>query len=497
MNGEKSAIIIGAGVGGVATAIKLAQNGYRVKVYEKNATPGGRCGQILREGHRFDLGATIILMPSIYRSVFKSLGLNLDDCFEVKPLPEIYKLYFDDHSAFSFTTDEAIMKTQLEKLEPGSFKKFKSYISTGYKLFEYSMDELLGRNFFSLSDFITLKNVRLLFKIKTHIRHINYVSRFFKHPHLKVAFTFQNIYVGQDPNKAPALFSMLPAAEIKEGSFFPIGGMYKIVEKLVSTATDLGVEFFYNQSVTRIAVKKDKAEHVVLEDGTWVVADIIVANADLPYVYHDLLPDRRPVARLDRMKLSCSAIVFHWGLDRSYRQLSHHNVFLSEPFSEGLNQIFKEKSMSARPSFYVHAPVGSDPSSAPVHQDSISIIVPVGYMEPKKEQDWNELKKVARTFVLERLKQEGLEDLEDHIKFEICTLPQNWSSSLNIFRGSVFGSINHSILQMGYFRPHNKHNRYKNLYFVGGSTHPGNGVPLVLLSSRLTTERILKDTKDN
>lgn len=497
MNGKKSAVIIGAGVGGIATAIKLAQNGYQVRIYEKNATPGGRCGQIIRDGHRFDLGATIVLMPSIYRAVFKSMGLNMDASFTVKPLPEIYKLYFDDQSAFSFTTDEALMKSQLEEMEPGSFQKFKSYISTGYKLFEYSMDELLGRNFYKLSDFITFKNVKLLFKIKTHIKHVNYVNRFFKHPHLKVAFTFQNIYVGQDPNKAPALFSMLPAAEITEGSFFPIGGMYRIVEKLVSTATDLGVEFFYNQPVTRIAVNKDKAEHIVLEDGTWVTADIIVANADLPYVYHDLLPDKRSAARLGKMKLSCSALVFHWGLDRAYPELSHHNVFLSEPFKEGLDQIFKEKSMSNRPSFYVHSPVGSDPSAAPANQDSISIIVPVGYMDPRKEQDWNELKMVARSFVLERLKKQGLEDIEDHIKFEICTLPQTWNSSLNIFRGSVFGSINHSIFQMGYFRPHNKHKRYKNLYFVGGSTNPGNGVPLVLLSSKLTTERILRDEKEN
>jgi len=497
MNGEKSAIIIGAGVGGVATAIKLAQKGYRVKVYEKNDTPGGRCGQILRDGHRFDLGATIILMPSIYRDVFESLGLNLDESFEVKPLPEIYKLYFDDLSDFSFTTDEAKMKSQLEKLEPGSFQKLKSFVSTGYKLFEYSMDELLGRNFFKFSEFMTFKNVRLLFKIKTHIRHIDFVGRYFKDPHLKVAFTFQNIYVGQDPNKAPALFSMLPAAELTEGSFFPIGGMYRIVEKLVSTATDLGVEFFYNKPVTQIEVSKAKAERVVFEDGTWENADIIVANADLPYVYHELLPDKAPAARLDKITFSCSAIVFHWALDRPYPQLIHHNVFLTEPFSEGLDQIFKEKSMSARPSFYVHSPVGSDPSAAPAHQDSISIIVPVGYMDPKKEQDWNELKTIARTFVLERLKKQGLEDIGEHIKFEICTLPKTWSSSLNVYRGSVFGSINHSILQMGYFRPHNKHNRYKNLYFVGGSTHPGNGVPLVLLSSKLTTERILRDAKEN
>ncbi|HEY5499029.1 MAG TPA: FAD-dependent oxidoreductase, partial [Bacteroidales bacterium] len=234
---NKSAVIIGAGVGGIATAISLARNGYKVKVYEKNSSPGGRCGQLIRDGHRFDLGATIFLMPGIYREVFESLGLKLEDCFTVKPLPVIYKLFFDDGHVFSFTTNEKDMKSQLEAMEPGSSEKFQIFISRAYQMYKWSLDGLLGRNFYSLFDFINLKNVRLLFRIKTHIRHITYVGKFFKHPYLKVAFTFQNIYVGQDPFKSPALFSILPALELTEGPLFPIGGMYSIVEKLISTAT--------------------------------------------------------------------------------------------------------------------------------------------------------------------------------------------------------------------------------------------------------------------
>jgi len=149
--------------------------------------------------------------------------------------------------------------------------------------------------------------------------------------------------------------------------------------------------------------------------------------------------------------------------------------------------------MSKQPSFYVHAPVGTDATAAPTGEDSISIIIPVGHMVPKKEQDWTTLKQIARAGVLERLKTEGLDDIEEHIKFEICYLPKTWDQAFNVSKGSVFGSINHSILQMGYFRPHNKHHRYKNLYFAGGSTHPGNGVPLVLLSAKLTSERILSE----
>jgi len=491
----KRVAIIGAGAGGIATAIKLAQNGYRVTVYEKNPTPGGRCGQLIREGHRFDLGATIFLMPSIYHEVFESLGLKLDECFESKPLPVIYKLFYGNGQTFDFTTNSAKMKAQLEKIEPGSFQFMQRYIKTGYNLFKISMTKLLGRNFYHIFEFINLGNVKLLFQIKTHIRHMTYIKQFFKNPLLQVAFTFQNIYVGQNPFTAPALFSMLPAAELSEGSIYPVGGMYKIIEKLLEVAKQLGVDFQYNKTVMRINVDANRANGLLFEDGSEIKADLIVANADLPYVYKELLPDRLRSLKMDFLNYSCSGMVFHWGLDKAYPQLAHHSVFLSGDYKESLDKIFKDKTMAESPSFYIHAPVKNDPRAAPEGQDTISVIVPVGHLDPRKHQDWVALKQIAREGILNRLKAEGLKDLEEHIKFEICYLPKTWENVLNITKGSVFGSISHSILQMGYFRPHNKHPRYKNLYFVGGSTHPGNGVPLVLLSSKLTSERILKDTK--
>lgn len=487
--------IIGAGVGGIATAIKLAQNGHKVTVYEKNDSPGGRCGRLIREGHRFDVGATIFLMPSIYRDVFKSLGLNLDECLPSKPLPVIYKLYYGNGQTFDFTTNPTKMKAQLEKIEPGSFQFMQRYVKTGYNLFKLSMVKLLGRNFNHVFEFINFGNILLLFQIKTHIKHMTYVKQFFKNPLLQVAFTFQNIYVGQNPFTAPALFSMLPAAELSEGSLYPIGGMAAIVDKLMEVATGLGVDFQYNKAVMRINVEEDKAESLLFEDGSEVKSDLIVANADLPYVYKDLLPDKLRSLKFQSMQYACSGMVFHWGLDKTYPQLAHHSVFLAGDYKESLDKIFKDKTMAEAPSFYIHAPVKNDPSAAPEGHDTISVIVPVGHLDPRKDQDWTALKQTAREGILKRLKAEGLKDLEEHIKFEICYLPKTWETALNITKGSVFGSISHSILQMGYFRPHNKHPRYKNLYFVGGSTHPGNGVPLVLLSSKLTSERILNDLK--
>jgi phytoene desaturase len=493
MTGEKSALIIGAGIGGIATAVYLAKNGYKVDIYEKNSSPGGRCGQLIREGHRFDLGATMLMMPGIYRDIFNSLGIPLFENNDIIPLENLYKIYFDNNDVIAFTTNKEKMKLQHEKIEQGSYAESLKYINDGYEIFQIGMNKLIGRNFDNLFQFTNFRNIGMLIKLKTYISNWRYVKKFFRHPHLRMAYTFQNIYVGQSPFNSPALFSMVPAAELIEGSFFPKGGMYSIVEKLISAAQSSGVHFHYNNPVKTIRVNGQKAEGIILEDGRELTAGIIIANADLPYVYRRLLPDKSKAKKLDRLRYSCSAICYHWGLDKVYPQLGHHSVFLSDGFKEGLDNIFRDKSVSSCPSFYVHAPARTDLTAAPENQDTLSFIVGAGHVDRMKKQDWDDLKNRTRKALIRRLKQLGLDDIEEHIKFEICYTPASWESACNISRGSVFGSLAHNIMQMGYFRPHNQHNRYKNLYFVGGSTHPGNGIPNVLLSAKLTSERILNN----
>ncbi len=496
MNNQPKAVVIGAGVGGLATANYLAQNGYAVEIYEKNCKPGGRCGQLIQEGHRFDLGATILLMPSLYRQVLSELGVDLEKDLETTSLEPVYKLFFSDDSDFHFTRNPDQMKTQLEAIETGSFPKYQEYVKEGYEYFNLSMNDLLGKNFDHLFQFVNFKSMRLLMKLKTYLHHTDYIQRFFKDPHLRMAFTFQNIYVGQNPYEAPAFFSMLPGAEIAEGALFPKGGMHRIVETLLELAKKNGVGVFCKKPVEKIIVSGNKTEGILLEDGTIVHADLVIASADLPYVYDKLLHDKRKTQSLKKKKYSCSAIVFHWGVDKIYSELEHHSVFLNDPYKEGLEKIFKDKSLSDNPSFYIHAPVRTDKTAAPENHDTLSVIVPVAHLDPKNNQDWGKLKQRARDGVIRRLEEAGLYDIEEHIKFEICYLPKTWESSCNVTRGSVFGSLSHSIFQMGYFRPHNQHKKYRNLYFAGGSTHPGNGVPLVLFGAKLTSERILNDAKN-
>lgn len=493
MTGEKSALIIGAGIGGIATAVYLARNGYKVDIYEKNSSPGGRCGQLIRDGHRFDLGATMLMMPDIYRDIFKSMGIPLFENNDIKPLENLYKIYFDNNDVIAFTTNKDKMELQHEKIEKGSYAESQKYVAAGYEIFQTGMNKLIGRNFDNIFQFANFRNIGMLIKLKTYISNWRYVKKFFRHPHLRMAYTFQNIYVGQSPFDSPALFSMVPAAELTEGSFFPKGGMYSVVEKLTSAAQSSGVHFHYNKPVQTIKVNGRKAKSIILEDGTELTAGIIIANADLPYVYRSLLPDRSKSKKLDRLRYSCSALCYHWGLDKVYPQLGHHSVFLSDGFKEGLDRIFKDKSVSLRPSFYVHAPTRTDLTAAPENQDTLSFIVGAGHVDRMKKQDWDDLKNTTRDALIRRLKQLGLDDIEEHIKFEICYTPASWESACNISRGSVFGSLAHNIMQMGYFRPHNQHSRYRNLYFVGGSTHPGNGIPNVLLSAKLTSEKIMNN----
>ena len=496
MNNQPKAVVIGAGVGGLATANYLAQNGYAVEIYEKNCKPGGRCGQLIQDGHRFDLGATILLMPSLYKKVLSELGVDLEKDLETTSLEPVYKLFFSDDSDFAFTRDAEKMKEQLESIEPGSFPKYQEYVKEGYEYFKLSMNDLLGKNFNHLFQFVNFKSMRLLLKLKTYINHTDYIKRFFKDPHLRMAFTFQNIYVGQNPYEAPAFFSMLPGAEIAEGALFPKGGMNRIIQTLVALAEKNKVQINCKAPVEKIILNGKKTEGILLEDGTIVHADLVIASADLPYVYDKLLRDKQKTRSLKKKKYSCSAIVFHWGIDKVYTELEHHSVFLNDPYKEGLEKIFKDKSISENPSFYIHAPVRTDKSAAPENHDTLSVIVPVAHLDEKYDQDWKKLKQTAREGVIRRLEEAGLEDIEKHIKFEICYLPKTWETNCNVTRGSVFGSLSHSIFQMGYFRPHNQHKKYKNLYFAGGSTHPGNGVPLVLFGAKLTSERILKDAKN-
>jgi len=268
--------------------------------------------------------------------------------------------------------------------------------------------------------------------------------------------------------------------------------MYRVVETLVEIARQVGVEFVYDVEVKQIELFDQRARGVILEDGQRLSADAVLANADLPYVYQNLLPSDGQAEQLARKRYSCSVISFFWGLDKPYPALAPHTLCLADDYRANFDEIIRDLTIPQKPSLYLHAPTRLDPAMAPPGQDSLIAIVPVGHINEHRHQDWKELMVEARQVIFLRLQTQGITDLDKHIKFEMCFTPLSWQKRYNLVKGSTHG-LSHTLTQLGYFRPANRHKRYHNLYFVGASTHPGTGMPTALISSRLAAQRMLDD----
>jgi phytoene desaturase len=490
----KSAILIGAGIGGLATAGRLAQAGYRVTIFEKNTHPGGRVSIIEKDGFRFDTGPTLFLMPTMFSETYRALGEKMEDHLDLVRIDPTYRVHFQDGSRLDLTADLVQMREQLDSIEPGAFAAYLEFLAEGARHYQLSLDHFVGRNFNSIWDYFSLSNLPLLFSLKALTKHYANTAHYFNDPRLRAAFSFQNMYLGLSPFDAPATYSLLQYTELAEGIWFPRGGMFEIIASLVNIIKGMGVQIHTGMPVTRIDVGNGTAQGVTLKGGEHIKADLVIANADLPYVYSNLLPDDGTATKLLQKKYTSSALMFYWGIkgERS-EELLHHNVFLADQhYKASFESIFNDLSLPSEPSFYINAPTRTDPSFAPQGDDALMVLVPVGHMDNANPQDWSKLEERARKTVLDKLGSLGLTNLEEQIIFEAKWGPPYYRQALNLAKGSAFG-LSHNFTQVGYLRPHNRHPRYKNLYFVGASTHPGTGLPIVLISARLTTERILKE----
>jgi phytoene desaturase len=488
----KSVIVIGAGIGGIVAAIHLARYGLKVTVFEKTSRPGGRCNRFSRDGHHFDTGPTLLIMPLVYEQEFAALGASLHEMLNLQRVDPTYHLVFDDGQYLTLTSDMKSLQEQLEAFEPGSFSSFLRYMNEGYQHYYLGMEKLVNQDFRQPSDFFTFSNLPLLFSMKPLTNHYHNMSGYFDDPRLKAAFTFQDIYMGLSPFEAPATFSMTPFTELAHGVWYPKGGMYSIVEALMELAHRAGVEFQFVAPVDRIEVNGNQAQGIVLPEGHYIEGDVLLANADLPYVYRNLLPYDGESEKMAQKRFSCSVISFFWGVDKPYEQLNPHTLFLADDYRENFESIIQDLELPTNPCLYVHAPARLDPSMAPKGQDTLIAIVPVGHLSEQEPQDWAEIRDCARQHVFRRLRTLGISDLEAHLKFEVNYTPLSWSKRYNLMKGSTHG-LSHNLMQLGYFRPHNRHSHYHNLYFVGASTHPGTGIPTAMVSGRLAAERIKDD----
>ncbi|MBA3659544.1 MAG: phytoene desaturase [Gemmatimonadales bacterium] len=486
----RSVIVIGAGLGGLAAAIRLRHRGFHVTLLERHSHPGGRCGVWESEGFLFDTGPTLLLMVDYLRQLFTEVGRPMERYLDIVQLEPNYRVSFPDGSTLEVTSRINRMLESVERIEPGAGPNFLRFLADSAKLYRLGLDGFVDKNCHTGRDFLNVRNAALLVRARGMEKLRRMVSRYFKDERLRGAFSFQSLYLGLSPYDSPAIYSLLPYTEVAGGLHFPMGGMHAMPRALARLAGEMGVEIRYDVNVRSLERAGDRVAAVILDDGTRLPADLVLANADLPYAYETLLDE--PYPRIARKAFSCSAFLMYLGVNRQYPHLLHHGLAVPADLRATCDDIFRHHRIPDDPAFYVCNPNKTDPSLAPEGSENIYVLVPVPSQTPGLEIDWAVEGPRLETSMLERLERFGLPDLRKHIVTRRSFTPVDFTGDFSATRGEAFG-LAHGIDQVGYFRPHNRHPRYGNLYFVGQSTHPGCGIPMVLISSRLVTERIAEE----
>lgn len=492
----KQVIIVGAGIGGLATAMRLQATGrFQVTVLEKNETVGGRANIREVDGFRFDTGPSLLLMTDVYKELFAACGETFSDWVKLTKMEPNYEVHFGDGSSMLMSSDLTTMIGELERIEPGVTPGYYRFLEDAGRKYRIGRAQFVEKNFPKATDFFTASNLKLLGQLNALDKLYTHVSQFFQDERLRQAFSMQSMYLGISPFDAPAVYTLLPYTELAEdGLYYPEGGIYALPKAMAAVARKLGVIIETNQNVTQIMVKDGKVRGVCA-GGEMVSADLVVSNADLPYTYTDLLAERPAKFAEEGWKkqpFTSSAFMLYLGTDKVYPELHHHNFFLSSDYKRNFEEIFDAKVPPRDPSFYINAPGRTDPGVAPPGHDNLFVLVPIPHLTDQMQWDDVQIEKF-KTKVYNKLEAAGMTDLRKHIVVEEVVTPHEWRDQYNLKYGAAFG-LSHGILQVGYFRPGNKSADIGGLYFVGASTVPGTGVPLVCLGAKLVTERILADT---
>ncbi|KAI8162330.1 Phytoene desaturase [Colletotrichum sp. SAR 10_65] len=505
----KTAIVVGAGAGGVALAARLAKAGFSVTVLEKNSFTGGRCSLMHHEGHRFDQGPSLFLLPQLFHETFRDLDTTMADAgVDLLRCETNYNIWFHDGELFRHSSDLAAMKSQIERWEgKDGFERYLQWLREAHTHYEVSVREVLHKNFSKLVNLARPRFVRHVVSLHPLESIWSRASRYFWTERLRRVFTFAVMYMGMSPFDAPATYSLLQYTEFAEGIWYPRGGFHSVVAALVRIGESLGVKYRLNTSVSKVLTDGQKATGVILESGESLTADVVVVNADLVYAYGNLLPQTPTITNyyesLQKREPSCSSISFYWCLDRKVPELSTHNIFLAEQYQESFDAIFKRHSLPDEPSFYVNVPSRVDPSAAPEGKDTVIVLVPIGHLSRSKndhglttdEKDWDAIVSKARSMILSIVSERtGCPNIGDMITHEIVNTPLTWEDKFNLDKGAILG-LNHGFFNVLAFRPKTRAEGLDNAYFVGASTHPGTGVPIVLAGAKITAEQILDDRR--
>ncbi len=488
---SKRIVIIGAGPGGLASAMLLSHAGLDVTVLERQPYVGGRTSTIHSGGFRFDRGPTFFLYPRILREIFKQTGHDLFQEVEMKRLDPQYRLIFGNGGQLDATPNVEQMEAQIAKLSPADAGGFRSFMTENRDQLD-RFSSILERPFLGVRDLLRGDILNALPLLRPWRTLHSEVGRFFTDPRLKLAFTFQGKYLGMSPFQCPSLFSILSFLEYEHGVWHPVGGCAAVSHAMARLARNMGATIQTGEAVTEVMFQGRKATGVRTPKGTYE-ADALIINADFAQAMTNLVPDhirrRWTDRKLETKKFSCSTFMLYLGLEGTNEDLAHHTIYLSRDYKRNLEDIDVKHRLPADPSIYVQNACITDATLAPSGRSTLYILVPVPHQTGNI--DWGHQKEGFRRVVLQQLELLGIKNVERRIRVQHTITPQDWEQQ-GIFRGATF-NLAHNLRQMLHLRPRNRFEDLESVYLVGGGTHPGSGLPTIYSSARITSRTLMDD----
>jgi phytoene desaturase len=486
-------VIIGSGFGGLAEAIRLQARGYDVTVFEKRAAVGGRAYQLVRNGYTFDMGPSLVTAVGIIRRVFEAAGRRLEDYLDLVPLDPFYRIYFHDGTFMDYTGDPERMKAEMAKFDPADARQYDRFFRDIKGIYDAVIEEGLGATpFLTLKSFLEFAPRALALGGLTPV--YTYAKRYFRDERNLFAFSFHPLFIGGSPFRAPSIYIMIPYLERDGGVWFAKGGMYSMVRAFERIFRELGGTIKTSSEVQEIVVEGGTARGVRV-GGEFVPADAVISNGDVAWTYRRLVaPEHRrrwTDRAIDRLHISMSVFLLYIGTRSQYHQLKHHTLILSSRYRELVRDIFDRKVLAEDFSLYLHVPTRTDPSMAPEGGESMYLLAPVPHLG--SNTDWSIEGPRYRDRILRFLEEDfGMTGLRKDIEVLEMFTPRDFEGQLNAHLGNAF-SIEPRLTQSAYFRPHNRSEDVRRLYLVGAGTHPGGGVPGVLLGAEATERCVVED----
>ncbi len=478
------AVVIGAGFGGLAAAIRLGARGYRVTVLERLDAPGGRAYVFRQDGFTFDAGPTLVTAPFLFEELWTLCGRRMEDDVELRELSPYYRIHFHEGDVFEAVGDDEAMRQQVARLSPGDLAGYDRYMAESEAIFKVGFEELGDQPFLSLKHMA--RCVPDLLRLGVFRSVHAHVAKHVRDPRLRVALSFHPLFIGGNPFDVTCIYSLIAFLEQRWGVHFAMGGTNRLVSGLVGLIDGQGGVIRYKTEVSAITVDGRRATGVRLASGEEIPADIVVSNADTAWTYRNLLPKevrrRWTDRRIERARYSMSLFLWYFGTRRRYPEVAHHSILLGPRYRGLLRDIFDRKVLADDFSLYLHRPTATDPSLAPEGCDTFYVLSPVPHMA--SGIDWGETAEGYRQKIAAALSRTLLPGLEDEIVTSRIMTPVDFQDRLLSYQGAAFG-MQPTFLQSAWFRPHNRSEDVERLYLVGAGTHPGAGLPGVLSTARV------------